>query len=189
MKKSVPAAVLLALGLASAGRAGWTVAKADDEKAAGPKPATPLTLQVVFSRYQGDKKVASAPYSFPLNANEHTPAKLRMGINVPLRTEVKDSPSNIVYKSVGNNMDCTAETADGGRFRVRCSLEQSSIYSSGPGDRMYGAAVDGPPPLLRTFNTEATLYLRDVQTGQYAMATDPVTGEVLKVEVTLTVIK
>jgi hypothetical protein len=43
--------------------------------------------------------------------------------------------------------------------------------------------------LLRTFNTEATLYLRDGQTAQYAMATDPVTGEVLKVDVTLTVIK
>jgi hypothetical protein len=123
-----------------------------------------------------------------LNANERRPAKLRMGINVPLRYEGKDAPPGpVAYKSVGNNIDCSAESLDNGRFKVMCFLEQSSLYPDVPATDA-GTRNDAPP-MLRTFNTETVLFLRDGQTAQGAMATDPVSGEVLKVDVTLHVVK
>ena len=45
------------------------------------------------------------------------------------------------------------------------------------------------PPVLRTFSSDATLFLRDGQTAQLVVATDPLNGDVLKVDVTLTVVK
>ena len=190
MTRTLPAGLLAALAVAGAASAGAAADPDENEKSARAeavaKPITPLTLDVVFTRFQGDKKVASAPYSFPLNANERRTAKVRMGINVPLRYEGKDSPpGNVVYKSVGNNIDCSAESLDGGRFKVMCFLEQSSVYPDAPPS----GGRSEVPPLLRTFNTETLLFLRDGQTAQGAMATDPVSGEVLKVDITLHVVK
>jgi hypothetical protein len=45
------------------------------------------------------------------------------------------------------------------------------------------------PMAFRTFSFSNTLALRDGQTVQFATATDKITGEVLKVEVTITVMK
>jgi hypothetical protein len=42
---------------------------------------------------------------------------------------------------------------------------------------------------LRNFNSSFTLLLRDGQTAQVSSATDPISGEVLKVVVTLNVVK
>lgn len=146
------------------------------------KPETPLSLLVVFSRYQAETKIGSFPYTIPVNANGR-PGRLRMGINVPLKYEGKDSPGNVIFKSVGNNVDCAAESLDGGRYKLSCNVEQSSLH----GSEISRSAPD--PPVLRTFNSEAVLILRDGQSAQYASATDPVTGETLKVQMTLTVVK
>jgi len=43
--------------------------------------------------------------------------------------------------------------------------------------------------ILRNFNSSFTLLLRDGQTAQVSSATDPISGEVLKVVVTLNVVK
>lgn len=177
---------LLALALLSAG------ARAEDEaQKPSRKPGLPLKLQVVLSRHQGEKKVASAPYTLSANANGE-PTRLRMGIQVPLRYEGKEFPGNVVYKSVGNNLDCSADALDDGRFKVACTIEQSSVYASnGEGKATGSAAADTSllPPILKNFSSEASLILRDSQTAQYTAATDPVSGEVLKVEVTLNVVK
>lgn len=165
------------------------------EKAERPpkKAPTPLKVDVVFTKYQAEKKVGSVPYTLLVNADDR-PTRLRMGIQVPLRYDTvggKDVPGNVVYKSVGNNVDCSAERLDDGRFKLMCSLEQSSIYSMDADKKTAGPAGEGSlsPPLIRTFSSEASLILRDGQSMQYTMATDPVSGEVLKVDVTLAVVK
>jgi len=43
--------------------------------------------------------------------------------------------------------------------------------------------------MLRSFNSSFQVLLRDGQTNQYTSATDPVTGEVTKIDVTLNVLK
>jgi hypothetical protein len=45
------------------------------------------------------------------------------------------------------------------------------------------------PPVLRSFTSNFTILLRDGQTAQYTTATDQVSGEVLKIDATLNVLK
>jgi hypothetical protein len=187
MNVKIVAGVLGTLVLAAS-----TAGFAEDPPA---KASVPVRLLIVFTRYQGDKKVASFPCAIQMNANERRPGKLRMGTQVPLRYEGKDNPGNVVYKNVGNNLDCHVDSVDAERFRVSCSLEQSSAYTEGAagpsasGQRQAGQYADATPPLLRTFSSEAAVILKDGQTTQHSMATDPVSGEMLKVDVTLTVLK
>lgn len=169
-------------------------AKADSEgpegKAEVRKPGASVRLQVVLSRYQGDKKVASLPYTLSANANGE-PARLRMGLNVPLRYESKDYPGNVAFKSVGNNVDCTVLGLEDGRFRVSCNIEQSSVYANGSGGKPGPGAGQANlvPPVLTHFSSETLVILADGQSAQHSTATDPVTGEVARIDVTLNVVK
>ncbi len=167
-----------------------TVAGAQEKAEKPHKKPTPLKIQVVFARYQGEKKVSSVPYTLSVSADDR-PTRLRMGIQVPI--QVKDVSGQVVYKDVGNNLDCGAEAFEDGRFKVACSFEQSSVYSAEVERRSTGSAVGdvslGNVPLFRMFRSDANLFLRDGQSAQHTVATDPVTGEVLKVDMTLNVVK
>jgi hypothetical protein len=46
-----------------------------------------------------------------------------------------------------------------------------------------------PRQLFRNFRSEANVVLRDGQTARYTVATAPVSGEMLKIDVTLNVVK
>jgi hypothetical protein len=87
---------------------------------------------------------------------------------------------------VSNNIDCRASTLADGRYNVRCVIEQSSVYQA-PGAS--GDLTISSTPVLRIFRADEAMILRDGQTTQYTSATDPVSGEVLKVDVTLNVMK
>ncbi len=170
---------------------------------------TPLRVQVVFSKYQGEAKVGSLPYTITCNAGERSPAVLRMGIEVPVPVPIGPSKENatvfqsIQYKNVGTSIDCRAGVAAAdGRFRLELNIEQSSIYSTvdDKGRRAGGASGDGRAqnvnevggggvPMFRTFRATFVPLLRDGQTVQYTAATDPVSGEVVKIDVTVTVVK
>ena len=154
------------------------------------KTLIPLKIQVVFTRFLDEKKVSSLPYTLTLNAGGR-PARLRMGLQVPVQTTVNNT-TTVAFKDAANNVDCSAESLDDGRFQLNCSIEQSSIYV-GEGARPIGPAAPVgsllQTPVLRTFGSTVELLLRDGQMSQYTTATDPVSGELLKIEVTLTVIK
>jgi hypothetical protein len=145
---------------------------------------------VVFARYQGETKLSSLPYTLAVNADDR-PSRIRMGISVPIQHQVQENfPAQTTYRDVGNNLDCSADSQPDGRFRVACVLEQSSVYTAG-GERpaSLGNQAIGSLPVLRTFRSEAQLLLREGQTGLYTTATDPVSGDILKIEMTLTVVK
>lgn len=158
---------------------------------------TPLYVQVVLTRYDGDKKVSSMPYSLLVNASDDPrPVSLRMGVQVPIRTVVKDVPT-FTYKDVGTDIDCSALRMDDGRFRLGLTVRQSSLYvgelTSKGGTLVTaegGAKVlyEGTPA-LRSFGSDFYVIMRDGQTTQLTTATDPVNGNVLKVDVTVNVAK
>ena len=161
------------------------------EKREPRRTITPLKVQVVFSRYQGEKKVASLPYALTCNAGERMPAVLRMGIEVPIPvpTTKEGTPSilpSIQYKNVGTNIDCKAFAGDDGRFNIDLNVEQSSIYAA---DEKMASPPVGTAPMFRTFRANFNPILRDGQSFQYTAATDPVNGEVVKIDVSLTVLK
>ena len=163
---------------------------------APPPPSgsdTPIQVQVVVSRYQGEKKVSSLPYSLSVNTDSRK-TSLRMGAEVPIpitiqpatpaRGEKPASPTTSYnYRSIGTNIDCSAAAAAGSQFRLTLEIEDSSVY---PDDQ---SRTPKGVPLFRSFKLSNTLLLKDGQSAQLTSAADKISGEVLKVDVTLTVVK
>jgi hypothetical protein len=163
--------------------------------AAKPAPpvATPLKVTVLVSRFQGEKKLSSLPYTLSVNAGSR--ATLRMGAKVPVMMITsanvpKDVPQvgPVQYQDVGTDIDCMVWTAqDDGRYRLEITISDTSVYGDGP------AATDNKPapgnPSFRSFRATDSMVLRDGQTAQFTTATDKVSGEIVKVDVTLTVVK
>ena len=152
-------------------------------------PSTPLKVQVVLSRYDGEKKLASIPYTLLVNAGDHdNRATLRMGVSLPVASPDKNGA--ITYHDVGTNMDCAASNGEGGRFRINLSVNHTSVYESDA--QHLQAAIPRPgnsAQLLRSFTSSSVLNLKDGETGQSIAATDPVTGEVRKIDVTVRVVR
>jgi hypothetical protein len=153
-------------------------------------PATPLKVQVVLSRYDGERKLASMPYTLMVNAGDRdNRVTLRMGVALPV-TGVSASGPTVTMHDIGTNMDCTASPAEDGRFRISLAVNHSSVYES---DQKHLQATLPRPgdsaQIVRSFTSSFVVLLRDRESAQSIAATDPVTGEVMKIDVTLTVIK
>jgi hypothetical protein len=167
------------------------------QPAAVPKPAlVPLDVELVIARYQGDKKVSSVPYTLNVNANgEQT--TFNMGTEVPVpSTIISPAAANgpqpaplrsYNYRNVGINVVLRASSVSESVFQVQVNLEDSSVFS--PDARQPSMPMVSDAPAFRSFKGVNTLLLKDGQTRQYTVAADRVTGEVLKVEVTLKVLK
>jgi hypothetical protein len=160
-------------------------------------PPALLRVQIVIARYQGDKKVASLPHALVVTADDKK-VLLRMGVEVPIavtssRNEPGATPvTSFQYRNVGTNIDCRAEERGDGLYQLTMGVENSSVYTSSQGNAS-GASAEvamvGDRPMFRTFNVSLNPVLRDGQSIQTVASTDPVTGEVVKIDVTLNVVK
>jgi hypothetical protein len=189
-----------------------TSVRAQDKPAAAAPPAakmpTPVKIQVVISRYQGEKKISSVPYTLSITDGGSPGdkvvtgptfvgrANLRMGTKVPVAMmsppsvdgkPMKDIPvtSPIQYQDVGTNIDCNVWTIDRDRFRLEITVDDSSVF---PDDKDTPAGAKGAPS-FRSFRANDSLLLRDGATSQFTAATDKVSGEIVRVDVTLSVVK
>jgi Flp pilus assembly secretin CpaC len=167
---------------------------ASAQETAAPQPGdrnqkiVPLKLLVVVSKYQGDKKVSSLPYTLTLSSNGGR-VSLRMGGEVPILTggTLPGQPASFNYRNVGTSIDCAAAALDADRFSINIGLEDSSVYAEGAGQP--SLSKTGDHPSFNTFKANETVILKDGQSSQYTTAADKVTGEVIKVDLTLTVVK
>jgi hypothetical protein len=160
------------------------------------KPATTLKLQVTISESEGDKKLASLPYTFFLKADYPSSSpwtKVRMGSRVPVYAG-KDG--GMQYIDVGTNIDAREQTAEDGRFDISLNLERSWVEGDVlvSTDKSPGVTVDTnsghfKEPIIRQFKTELTVGMRDGQTIQATQAADPLSGRILTVTVTMNVVK
>ena len=155
----------------------------------------PLRINVVVSRHQGEKKISSMPYTLSVVANDNDKTSLRMGVDVPIPQSViggsgeggKTAPlMSYTYRSIGTNIDCSARTIEEGVYKLDLAVQDSSIFMR---EKDTTGVPNAPAPTVRHFTSTFNLLLRDGQTLQHTAATDPVSGEVLRVEVTLTVLK
>jgi hypothetical protein len=161
----------------------------------------PLKVTVLLSRYQGEKRISSMPYVLGVMASGYGTAPkttLRMGVEVPVATvrisgDGKAAPvSSYNYRDVGTNIDCGAsfDESSPGVFRLSLTIADSSLGLDTPkAGGSAGSSVLSDVPTFRNFNSSFTALLRDGQTMQYTSATDPVTGEVMKIDVTAAVMK
>src|SRR5512134_1139818 len=157
---TVTAALALA-ALASPGRAQDKPEPPPPEPAKVPAPAkaerpadrpegATLRVLLVISRFEGEKKLASLPYTFTVTSDGRS-ARVRMGVETPIPVahglpglaDVKP-PTSYQYRNVGTNLDCSARATKDGRYQLQISVENSSTLS--------GTGTSGMPPLFRTFN-------------------------------------
>ena len=172
-----------------------------EEKPKSEVPTTPVKAQIVFTEYDGDKKVKSLPYTLYINAADAPElrpgwVRLRMGSRVPIYRG--GNTENMTYLDVGTNIDARAAHTPEGHFLVYLKLERSWVEGdvlvpmqkppeqNVPADPHAGSFRE---PIVRQFTSELDLRLREGQTMESTMATDPLSGRVFKVEVSLSAVK
>lgn len=195
MKRQILAILLTAVPLAVP--LVWAQDKEKSTESAKPaaseKSVTPLRVQVVFTEFDADKKVGSLPYTFLVNADDRgAPAAVRMTLHVPVEMSSAGGAKHVGQYPLSTNLDGRAEKTEDGRFLLRLSLEKNSIYMAGANQKpssLGGNEVSTDEPVQQDFRTQVNLLIRDGQTIQSTVAADPVTGHVMKVDVTLNVIK
>jgi len=135
---------------------------------------------VVFTELDGDKKVSNLPYNFTVNADERRASpssRIRNGARIPVNT----GKDQFTYLDIGTNIDCSATQQDDGRFKLQMALERSSIVPE--------SQPSGSNPVVRNFRVDLNPVLKDGQSVESVASTDPLTGHVYKVSVTVNVVK
>jgi hypothetical protein len=192
-------------GADQAGRQAEAVARAAQKVAEEAKQAdearaaavNPVDVEVVIARYQGEKKLSSLPYTLSVTPTPNrAPTRLRMGGAVPMPSMAPPigpdgkpvgpvvAGGPVQYMDVGTNIDSGVRQLPDGRFEVFVSVEDKWVVTAAQTPSAISAL-----PFVRSFQTSNTLVMRDGQTRQFTAAADRVTGEIIKVEVTLKVVK
>jgi hypothetical protein len=178
----------IAAGVLLTGATAVVRAQAQGSQTAVSQPSvyTQAKVDVVLTRFQGDKKVSSLPFTLYTYSGGHQ-TSMRMGVDVPMNY----GGGNISYRNVGTSIDCqlTPRNNDG-MYVLTISIQDSSAFSpdADPSSKLADLNLTRPPS-LRSFTFSDTLQMRDGQTLQFASATDKISGEVLKTDVTLTIVK
>jgi len=168
-------------------------------------PSTQLRVEIVIARYEGDHKVASTPNSFLLAAyprdtprGKHPKSELKMGVEVPIPVTTFASPDgspapqmvSFQYRNVGTNITCRAREIGGGVFEIDLWLDSSTVYAgAGAENASYEAQAAGGRTMFRTFSVMLRPLLRDGESVETVASADPVTGEVVNVNVSMKVVK
>jgi hypothetical protein len=160
----------------------------------------PVKVDVVISRHKGDALVSSLPYSLYVRADERGgSARVRMGVDVPVgSTMVTRGPSESggqqsttssskpEYRYVGTSVDCRVTTTDAG-LRVFVNIQDSSIHTTA-GETM-PTTMDANAMAFRTFSLSNELQMQSGETREFGVATDKITGETVKVNVTVNIVR
>jgi hypothetical protein len=187
----------IALGVLTLLTATVTLRAQDKVKSEAKVLPAVLKVQVTITETEGEKKVVNLPYTFYMKAGEGGPAspwtKVRMGSRVPVYVG-KDG--GMQYIDVGTNIDARGFAGEEGRFDLNLNLERSWVEGevAVPVERPGGQTTDSHAgqfrePVIRQFKTELVLTMKDAQTIQSTLATDPLSGKVLAINVTMNVVK
>ena len=152
-----------------------------------------LKATVIVSRFQGEKKVGNLPFTFFVGTGTNDRVSVRMQADIPGATTKTENGITTTtygysaYNAIGTSIDATARNLGDGRYSVSLTISDRQAIASPQGAAQRTSASGMPE--VQAFSSQNVLYLRDGQTVQYATATDKVTGEVVKVDVTLEVVK
>jgi hypothetical protein len=155
------------------------------------KPNTPVKVQIVFSEYDGEKKLSSMPYSFDSITDQREYGRfntsLRTGVRVPV--EATGTEKKTTYTDIGSNIDCGVKTTEDGRYSLTFIFERSALYpnSSAQAEKVQASQSDDLPP-VHQFKASMNIILKDGQTSE-TISTDPLSGRSLRISATIHVIK
>lgn len=165
------------------------VSRAQEQTQKSGNPISDLRLDIVLTEYNGDKKVSKLPYTVYVTSGPRwgTASNLRMGVKVPVAS---GNGGGYNYMNVGTDIDCRAMSLDDGSYELSVNVNRSSIYAAPKGDSedQNIRALPGAP-VMRNFDSHFDVSLRDGQTNEGISAADPLSGNVLKISVTVHVLK
>jgi hypothetical protein len=164
-------------------------------------PQTLLKLKFLVTEYDGTKKVASLPYEVS-GMTSHVGKRdsfgvLRVGARIPVATQKASDQSitEFVYVDVGTSIDYWVWPQPDHSYLVSGTIELSSLFGNdssavGQTTRPEGQRLSSNEnPVLHQTKADFTIGLRDGQPGEALSVTDPITGRVLKLEVTVDTVK
>jgi hypothetical protein len=198
MKKVMFSLMALLFGALSPFCSAQDKPKAEDSQKAEMR-TTPVKVQVVFTEFEGDKKVKSLPYILYVNAPDVPDmkpgwVKLRVGSRVPIYTG--GNTGSMTYLDVGTNIDARSAYFSDGRLSLQMKIERSWVEggASVPVAKSDGSASETSSghfqePIIGQFVSELDLKLREGQSVESTMATDPLNGRVLKIDISFTIVK
>ena len=173
-----------------------TLVAQDAQPAAPSRPGSPVSLKLslVFSRYQGEKKISSVPHTLWATATDgRTPTTLRLGTQIPVPTTIfgkeGEKTQSYNYRDVGTNIGVNASNAQDGFYKIQITITDSSVYYPDQSETAARTVASTGAPAFRNFNSSFTLMMKDGQTAQSTAVTDPVSGQTIKLDATLNVQK
>lgn len=180
MRKTIGICVWAALLAVAPGARAQPAAGAKPEEA--PKPAGKrLRLQVQETRQRGDAAAVSRPSTLLLHADAG-PARLFLGTQLAMTTSDKETTTTN-FKNAGVAVRVNVTTLPDGRYRVDAEYENSQ--KRGLAVERAPGPVTGGNPVLQVVKTRSRLTLREGESLPLASAVDPVTGELVRVELVL----
>ena len=144
-------------------------------------PGKRLHVEFRETRKRGETTTATRSYVLLLHADAE-PARVFLGPVVAMTTSDQGTLTT-QFKNAGVSAEASARTLSDGGYRLDAQFEDSSPLGSGGG--VTGIrAVDNP--ILRVVKGRSRLSLHEGQTVAFVSTVDPVGGEVVRVDVTLT---
>jgi hypothetical protein len=168
------------------------------QEAQSAAPQVPLKMQFLVTEYDGTKKIASLPYT-ATGITSH-PGKrdsqgiLRVGARIPLPLDstekTGEEKTTTTYIDVGTNIDYWVWPWTDNRYLVSGNVDLSSLEGRVSGNEPKESASAGLTlPIVYQTRADFSIVLRDGQPGDALSVTDPITGHVFKLEVTVDVMK
>jgi len=171
----------------------------EQAKAPNDQSFSHVRIDLLLTEYDGQKKLGSLSYTIYAGASpvqrrgqagSEEPGRLRMGVRVPVPNDSRPgSAGGFTYMDVGTNIDCYPWSLGEGAYDVSISVNRSSIYTPSQGENEGEQLQVGNGMVIRNFSTDFDPRLHDGETTDGTSATDPLNGHVLKISVTLHVIK
>jgi hypothetical protein len=152
-----------------------------------PDPGITLKVTVNISRWEGDKKVGNSPFVLLVVPSWGERAENYLdgdSTSIQIGGEYPTPPGpngTVTYKSLGTNIRASAKPADEGRYNLFVSVQDTHL------DKPQGS--NQVLPNFQSFRSDNRLTMRDGQTIQYTVATDAISGQVIKLDVTMNVLK
>jgi len=143
----------------------------------------PMKIQIVISRYDGDRKISSLPFTLLATANGGNNCSLRIGAQVPVPT----TAGAYTYQSVGTDIDCRIAT-EAGRYKLDLTINDKSVIEARTTTPAAASAAQSAPS-FRSFTYNNSISMKEGETKQFVSAADKSNGEAVKVDVTLTLDK
>lgn len=171
----------------------------DQAKSSTEQPASHVRIDFLLTEYNGQQKINSLPYTMSTEAVAdtrpgYTNTSIRMGVKVPIAEGVsaQGAPTQFNYQDIGTDIDCRAKDRGDGSYDLDLFISRSSVYAEVPSAAQPQAEAlrtVGTQPVIQAFRTNFLLRMHDGETTDGTSATDPFNGHVLKITVTLHVIK